>query len=226
MAGKNDRPKFILLVRHGSLDYKGRPPEEQHFYNRDEIMKPEDIMHLSSEGRKQMRELAQAIKEKGFKNIKIFSSPEIRTRESAEILREKLNIRKIEIDDNIIDVYAPGPYYEGMTMAEHRSMKGNVYKKSRWGKYDHERPEEIVKRMKRAFWRAAQKVKPGETAILVSHGDPLGWLINTLLTGKIPEPQKLREIIYPGKGEAMVAIIDPKGELFTLYSLKRGGEIY
>lgn len=47
MAGKNDRPKFILLVRHGSLDYKGRPPEEQHFYNRDEIMKPEDIMHLS-----------------------------------------------------------------------------------------------------------------------------------------------------------------------------------
>ena len=47
----------------------------------------------------------------------------------------------------------------------------------------------------------------GETGILISHGDPIAWLINTLL-GKKLTPRTLTQGIYPKKGEGSVFVMD------------------
>jgi len=208
-------PRFVTVVRHGELDNpKGI------VYNRDNLMDPNDIIHLSIQGKDQMRQVAKTLSDRRFNSVGIFSSPETRAIESAETLRENLQSAVIEIKtlDGLDDSLSPGPYIEGMKMGEFMKLGGNVYDSSRWGKYDHESSESIVSRTQNIFWRAARSLKAGENAILVSHGDPIAWLLNSLEGSEI-SPDKLRDMIYPKKGEAVVAIIDPKGELFTMYSL-------
>jgi broad specificity phosphatase PhoE len=219
------RQKSFLLVRHGNLDYQGRSPEKQYFYNRDEVMESGDRMHLSQEGEKQMKKLGQAIKKMGLENITLYSSPQIRALESAKILMKKLGLKSIEIEDGLTDIYAPGPYQKGMTMAEYEAIGGNVYTE-RWDEYNHERPKEVVDRMNKAFQKISKQTKPGEAAILVSHGDPLGWLIHALGAEGIPKPERLRDKNYPAKGEAWLVVINPNSEVTTLYQLKKGGEFY
>ena len=70
-----------------------------------------------------------------------------------------------------------------------------------------------------AFNALAQSLKTGETGVLISHGDPIAWLANTLGTQNIPISQNLRELRYPAKGEGLVAVLDPNGDLFTIYRL-------
>lgn len=205
-------PKFILVVRHGELNNP-----KQIIYNRDPQMQTEDIMHLNPEGRQQMRELAKEIKKRRFRCEALVVSPEARTQESAQILKQYFPQLEITVDEKIDDVYAPGPYKKGLTMNQLREMKGNVYDRSVWEKFNHETQEEVVQRMHAVFWETADKLTVSQTGILISHGDPIGWLTNYLNTGKIPQPQELRKLIYPPKGAAVVVVVDPKGKLFTQY---------
>lgn len=210
----NYGPKMVVVVRHGELENpKGM------VYNRDAVMKPEDIIHLSSEGTDQMETLAQLLKQRRFNCVEIVSSPEERAKESIGAFNKVLNIRESATDPNLDDVYAPGPYREGMTMKELAEIGGDVYDESRWGQYNHERPEAVAARMEKAFWAVAQKLKVGETGVLVSHGDAIAWLLNKITSDKLPYPGELREKLYPVKGSGTLAVIDPEGKLFTLYSL-------
>ena len=208
-------PRFITVVRHGELENpKGI------VYNRDNLMDPNDIIHLSIEGKDQMGQVAKILSSRRFNSIGIFSSPETRAIESAETLREILQSATADIKtlDGLDDSLSPGPYMEGMKMAEFMKLDGNVYDKDRWGEYGHESPESIARRTQDTFWSIARSLKAGENAILVSHGDPIAWLLNSLEGSKV-SPDKLRDMIYPNKGEAVVAVIDPKGNIFTMYSL-------
>lgn len=204
-------PKFVLVVRHGELDNPRRI-----VYNRDPDMAKENIMHLSKEGSEQTRLSSEEIKKRGFRPVILRTSPETRTCESAQIISTTLGI-EIEKDKNLDDVYAPGPYRRNLTMDNLQEIGGNVYDQSIWGEYNHETPEEVVKRMSTVFWEVTNKLTIGQTGILISHGDPIAWLANFLNCGKIPEPEELRKLIYPPKGAAVVAVIDPKGTLFTQY---------
>ena len=197
--------KFIIVIRHGELDNPKRI-----VYNRDEVMKKEEIIHLSDYGKEQMRLLGELIKKRKFRVAKIFHSPETRVRESTHELNKILRVIDVAVKKELDEVYGPGGYIEGINIDQwENDMRGDAYDESRWGKYHHEKPEEIIKRMEKIFWEIERSLKIGETGILVSHGDPIAWWIN----------YKLRSLFYPKKGEAIVVIVDSQGKIFSHYIL-------
>ena len=209
----NFDPKFILIVRHGELENP-----KAIVYNRDSVMRPEDVLHLNTQGKEQMEELAQVIGERKFHCTALLVSPETRTRESADILARGLGLEPVVTDD-LEEVYAPGPYLEGMTTSKWLQIHGNVYDTNRWGNYHHETPKEIVARMERAFRTIKERLGVGETGIIVSHGDPIAYLVNYLATGKIPPPDTLKSSHFSTKGQGVVVVLDPHGNFFTTYIL-------
>lgn len=200
--------KFIILIRHGELNNP-----RNIVYNRDNVMRAEDNMHLSPRGIEQMKNLGRLIEEKGFKVQNIYISPEIRCQESIRYLIEGHHFSKWGIEQDLDDNYAPGPYLLGMTMDQLKEIGGNVYEGPMAKRYHHESPEQIVKRMRKAFDRAVLRLDIGETAILVSHGDPLAWLFNDIIIGYIPVPSVLRDSFYPEKGVGTVIVLGPRNKL-------------
>jgi hypothetical protein len=106
-----------------------------------------------------------------------------------------------------------------MTMDQLAEIGGNVYSQ-RWKKYQHEQPDSVVKRMHQQFIEISNSLKTGETGVLLSHGDPIAWLLNTLYGELIPEPENLRDLEYPAKGEAVIVIINPDNTIYSSYSTR------
>ena len=186
-------------------------------------MKKEDIIHLSDSGKKQFQELGSLIQRRKFRVTQILHSPQTRATESAFELNKSLRV-PININADLNETYLPGPYIEGINIKEREGLLGgDAYDQSRWGKYQHELPQAIIIRMDHIFWQTVKKLKIGKTEVLLSHGDPIAWWINHQLTGKIPESKRLHSMIYPEKGQAIVAIIDPQGNWFTHYLLHENG---
>ena len=73
--------KYIIFVRHGE------PNNPKHIvYNLDEVMRKEDIIHLTVYGKKQLKALGRVIKKKGFNVVKILHSNQTRVIESSKAL--------------------------------------------------------------------------------------------------------------------------------------------
>lgn len=211
--------KEVILLRHGEISNPSGI-----VYNRDKAMRKGEEIHLSREGRRQIVELGNLIKEKKIKVKFIISSPETRTLESAQELQKALKVRDIEISDLLDDVYAPGPYIEGMSMKEHEARKGNIYDRDRWRAYNHETPELAIERMRLIFSEATQRLKISEACVLISHGDPIAWFANTINSKEIPNPQDLRSQIYPSKGNGILYIVDKENNIIGEYILKEREE--
>lgn len=222
----NNQLKYVILIRHGDLNNP-----RNIVYNRDSAMKKNDIIHLSQLGRQQLEALAKVIQKK-LNLVIIFTSPETRTIESTQIIakRFKLRSKQTAVSADLDDVDAPGAYLEKLSMTEWRKLDGNAYDQDRWNKYYHERPKQIIKRMEKIFWKAAKKLSGGQAAALISHGDPISWFVNYLLTKKIPPAHQLRHLIYPKKAEAIVFIINDKNNVLDYYQLTdptlKQGSIY
>lgn len=217
-------PKFVIVARHGELDN----PKDI-LYNRDSAMRPEDIIHLSNYGRAQMRILGELVKKRKFRVSSIVHSPSTRAVESKDELNEALGVNsdKIITLEDLDDVRAPGGYISGMKLAEFERLGGDAYDQKLWAKYNHEDVASVAKRLDDTFWTVVRDLKVGNTGVIVSHGDPIAIWIQHLLSGQVPLAVNLRKGIYPNKGEAIVAIIDPTGHFFTYYiltdpSLKKG----
>jgi len=199
-------------VRHGELNN----PKEI-VYNRDKVMQSEDIIHLSKTGEKQLMDLAKIIKNQQFRPRLLWTSPETRTVESAEALAQVLKV-KLEKKQDLDEIYCPGPYLEKLKMPLWRKT-GNPYDQKRWAKYDHEKPANTVKRLTRIFWQIVEKLKAGETGVLVSHGDPIMWLVNYLNYHDILDYPELQKRYYPKKGEAIIFILNLKNKILKHYLL-------
>lgn len=116
-----------------------------------------------------------------------------------------------------------------MKIKQLREENVDYYDPIRWAKYNHEEPEQIIERMTRAIWDMADSLEPGATGILVSHGDPIAWAANYLLLGTIPEPKKLREKLYPTKGQALMLTVVPSTRTIRAHQLinnPQPGNIY
>ena len=215
-------PKFILVVRHGDPDNP-----KNIVYNLDQEMKAEDIIHITEYGKEQMHLLGVIIKNRRFRVKSFRYSNQTRAVESTVALNDILKVKDVKDEQSLKDVYAPGAYFEGLTMDDWKVQGGNAYDEKRWGKYNHEKPEKVIERINQVFWENVNGLNVGETVILLSHGDPIAWWINYQVTGKIPQADALRDQIYPNQGQAIVCIIDPQGNFFTHYiltdpSLKEG----
>lgn len=207
--------KEIILLRHGELNNPSGI-----VYNRDRLMRKGEEIHLSMEGRVRIQELGNFIRGKGLKVKMIISSPESRTLESARELQKALDLPKIETSELLDDMYAPGPYLEGMSMEELEKRKGNVYDRGRWGKYNHESPEQAIERMRSVFYQTAKRLNISEACILVSHGDPIAWFANTINGETIPDPRNLRNLIYPSKGNGILYVLDKENKISKQYVLR------
>ncbi|MBI4225836.1 histidine phosphatase family protein [Candidatus Roizmanbacteria bacterium] len=206
--------KFILMVRHGDPDNP-----KNIVYNLDEVMKEEDRIHITDNGRRQLKALGMVIKKRKFRVARIVCSDQIRAVESEKELNRELGVSEEQVDPRLKDLYAPGAYLEGLTMDDWKNKKGNAYDEKRWGKYKHERPEKLIDRINQVFWENVNGLKVGEAVVLLSHGDPIAWWINQQVTGQLPQTDALRDQIYPNQGQAIVCIIDPQGIFFTHYIL-------
>lgn len=209
--------KFIVLARHGEFDNP-----RNIFYNRDSVMKPQDIIHISNAGIDQMKELGELLNERKLTVTRIYTSPQTRTMESSKELSKALGGVEIIVDNDIDEAFAPGPYLEGMTMDEFLKNKINVYDENVWGKYSHEKPSGVIARMQRALMRIINELRNGEAAVVISHGDPIAWLINSLNEQKMPQPENLREMIYPAKGEAVLLKAEKDNKISILCILPEG----
>ena len=216
MSGMHDYgPRFIVVVRHGELDNQGR------LYNRDSVMKPEDIVHLNETGQLQMRSIGTLIKTRKFRVNQILHSPQTRTLESAYQLNISLGLPDDAVSgrDDLDEVFAPGPYKENLTMKEWVVLHGNCYDEKRWGEYHHEPIDKITQRGRDVFWQTAAGMTTGEAAVLISHGDPIAWMLNSVSNDEVPDPEELRQKIYPNKGDGFIVIIGPDGKVFSHYTL-------
>lgn len=226
----NYSPKFIILTRHGEFSNSKKLA-----YNRDEDMKKEDIIHLSEKGKKQMEKLGRLLIDKGFNIRQIAMSPELRVKESWEYLEQGIkgekNLKKESfyiasyIDKNLDEVFAPGYYKENKTIDDLLKAGGKIYDGTLAQKYNHEKPEEVLKRMRLSFMQMSSKLNPSETGVILSHGDPIAWLLNSLLfefsfQKEKPVPENLQFLCYPQKGDSYVIVLNPPGIFFTAYSIK------
>ena len=207
--------KYIILVRHGEPEN----PKKM-VYNLDEVMKKEDIIHITDYGKEQLRVLGRVIKKKKFLVTKIRYSNQTRAVESAKALNELLRVKDIKVEAKLKDVYAPGGYLEGMMMDELKKKPGDAYDPDRWSKYHHESPKHVCDRIDKVFQETKSNLNLGETAILLSHGDPIAWWINYQVMDILPNPTMLRSLIYPNQGEGIVVVLDSHNNFIKQFLLK------
>lgn len=213
MEIKGDEFKYIILVRHGEPNNP-----KKIVYNLDEVMKKEDIIHITEYGKRQLKALGKVIKKKHFKVVRIRHSNQIRAVESALALNKILKVKDIESEVRLRDVYAPGAYIEKLTMDEWKKS-GNAYS-LRWKKYNHETPQACYNRLNAIYGETAKNIKSGETGILLSHGDTIAWFVNFQASGKFPDPKILRNKIYPVQGQGIVMKLDLNNRLVDHFYLK------
>ncbi|MBI5732465.1 class I tRNA ligase family protein [Candidatus Jorgensenbacteria bacterium] len=181
-VGKNT----FLLFRHGEstsnvLDICGSHKDT-----------PEFAFDLTEKGKKQVEAAARRLKTK--KIDLIVSSPLIRTKKTAEIIKSFLGI-KIVFDSELVDIN-PGIFY-GRSVKEHHAFFKNDLQK-----FDTPPPEgESWNQTKRRMLGVIRKLNEeheGKRILIVSHADPL-WLLCGSFDGLTKEEQlKLR---YPKNAE-------------------------
>src|SRR3989344_5674539 len=100
----------IYLIRHGAVE------------------NPNDVVYgrmpgfpLSEVGREQIRQLAEGLRSKGVRFEAIYSSPLQRALQTAQILKEELDLANIKINEELIDTAVPG--IEGKLMDVVRAVE-------------------------------------------------------------------------------------------------------
>ncbi len=147
----------IYLVRHGH------------------IVNPEDVFHgrlpgfpLSDKGREQAQAAAQYLSDRPI--VAIYSSPMLRTRQTAAIIQEALDPRPpLEIEPLLHEVYSP---YDGWSHEEMEARKWDFYSDVA---DEYEQPADILQRIRAFFWKMRQE-HSGQHTVGVTHADPLAFI--------------------------------------------------
>lgn len=161
---------------------------------------------LSEEGRRQAERIGQWFKDNSFMNLPIYTSPIVRTRETAKIIAS-ITKSKIYQDDDLIEV--KWSKLQGKPMPEGDDW-GEVYKPG-----VQEPPESIFRRIKKVF---DKRIKEGNDSIMVGHGDNLTLLYCFLM--KIKAPRNMDKYdLYVKKGE-MLFIKTLNGGEFEIKRIK------
>lgn len=172
-------------------------------------------IHLSKEGHRQMEQVGKTIKERGFEPKKIYSSILTRAKQSSNEIAKSFPQIKIVLEEDLQDVYAPTltsktiewlheMEAQGVDLYEHPDYVGDM-----------ETKVEIAKRMKKVLDKIILD-NPGDTVIVLSHGDPIAFLKAMITNSKepIPSTSKLKNNgHYPQKGEVWCVTFGPEDEI-------------
>ena len=150
----------IVLVRHGETDW-----------NRERRFQGHADVPLNEEGRRQVRELAEALAGESF--ARAYSSPLRRAAESAEILASRLAL-EVRPSDALKEVDVGS--WSGLTVAEVEARFPAGYR--RWiewrasGWEDGESYDELAQRVVAGLHELA-RAHPGGNVLAVTHGGPI-----------------------------------------------------
>jgi len=189
---------IIYFVRHGKV------------YN------PKNIWYgrlprfgLAEEGKGQIEQTAQYLTRQ--KIDLIYSSHQLRARQTAEIIRKKLNLPKINFSKYLLEIKTS---LQGNTFDYISTLNHDVFAAPHKKEVVGETIEEVALRMKK-FMLYVSKKHPGKRIIAVTHGDPL-MLVKALLEDLPIENASLRPgpKNYVKHGEIYRVECDEKGPLF------------
>lgn len=157
---------------------------------------------LSKNGEEHAKRIGLWFKNNGCMNLPIYSSPVLRTRQTAEIIATYIN-SKIIFDERLIELW-----YEW----EGRPITYDLGTKEFFENQKRESFEDVLKRMISIL---EEKLNVEKTCIFVSHGEPINRLYHFLKKEKAPPVWEDKE--YVKRGEIMQLTYEKK----TLLDLKR-----
>lgn len=195
----------VYIIRHAEVEY---PLDEQ---GRRLMYPPET--HISQEGRDQFTRFARNLRDNGIR-FDIIESPDYtRALETADILSREMGEVPVVRNSSFTDSRVSG--YVGLPL----SLQQEIMDKGE-DIYDHpltpdqETREQIAKRMYEGFGDLVRR-NQGKTVALVSHGDPIRFLMFRLEhpAGEIPNMSILSKENYLKRGEAFCVTLDDEGNM-------------
>ncbi|RJQ36269.1 histidine phosphatase family protein [Candidatus Microgenomates bacterium] len=196
----------VFIMRHGEID---NPKQVMYGGNIDLL--------LNEKGKKQIRSISEKIKKSGYKINKIYSSPLTRTLMSSKIIADVFNIREIIKEKDLIDVDIPAMAGKPISLRnELHKSKRDEYEEE-FVRRGNESSDSVINRMRSAFYKIAKENK-GKTVGMVSHGDPIKFLIYVLQhPGEIVPPMYvLTKDNYPQKGQAVKVVLDENDKVLEM----------
>ena len=174
------------------------PAKRIHLVRHGEVYNPSGVLygrlpnfHLSDTGKLMASAAAQELKDQGFPIRAIFSSPLIRTQESAKPIEEIFGL-DAKTNENLIE---PWNVFEGRKL----SVKAVAVRPHWWWHFRNpakpawgESFIDIIARMQEAISEAAESVKDGDV-VLVTHQLPI-WVMHLHAAGEklMHDPRKRR----------------------------------
>ncbi len=149
----------IYLVRHGEYAnpkylFPGRLPE----------------FPLTERGREQVEKLAIFFQKRPI--VAIYSSPLLRTRQTAEIIASHLDL-SIKFDDRLLEVRTN---LEGISMQKFDETNGELSYLPQYYAKGAESMDELASRMV-GFIEEKRKEHQGKNALVITHGDPMRFVV-------------------------------------------------
>lgn len=183
----------VYLVRHG------------------EVNNPDGIIYgrlpnfeLSEKGKKEIDQTADFLSNKHIDAI--YSSPLERTRQTADIIKDKLGIANIHTSDQLLEIKTS---YQGEKFKDLDSLQSEVYLKPL--SPDDETIEQIAYRMLTFIEKLIEEEK-GRHIVVCSHGDPI-MIVKTAIQKKKLIFDIFKTNIYIQHGEVYKIIADDKDNL-------------
>lgn len=144
-----------------------------YFLRHGDVVNPKKIWYgrlsgfpLSKLGKTQMEKISGKLRSK--KITIIYSSPQLRSSQSAEIIRQKLNLKKIHFSRKILEVKSS---LQGELLSTLNKYKFFVFK-SADNSVKGETIIEMLRRME-SFIKDILQKHQGKNIVAVSHGDPI-----------------------------------------------------
>lgn len=197
-AKRATTPNAFYLLRHGERQDISRQKDNPKDYGPVIISSdPHVDVHISQQGKEDIRALAYRIKKDGGVDA-LYASDFIRTQETAQIISEVLGV-PVVLDERLRELNH-GSEFEGKTVAEYQaffvSPEERFTKKPEGG----ETLTDVRQRMM-SFIREVDAKNEGKKILIISHGDPLWILEGTLQNLSEEDSIALRERGYIKQGE-------------------------
>ena len=200
----------IVLVRHGETDW-----------NKKELFRGRADIPLNTVGIQQVTKTAQHLKILNLSIKKIYSSPLQRTRETAQVISNQLEIQPVEIIEEFID-FNYGQW-EGQPIELEKKKYPDIYKKWQEDPLHAVIPEgeslqDVKKRVKKGLDFVLKEAKD-QNIVIVSHKIIIKIIIGFLAAWdeknylKIEKDLASISIIEIDQGKASVHVLNDIGHL-------------
>lgn len=187
---------YVYLVRHGEVDnpnkiWYGRLPR----------------FGLSKQGEEEIAQTAKFLKSKPVG--KLYASPLLRAKRTAEIIQKEIKVPAITLSDHLLEIKSA---YMGQPLKVLQEIKFDVFTGPQRNKSD-ETLEQVAERITNFVDDVAKK-HTGEHVVAVTHGDLL-MTIKAVLKGMPLEVDSIRTgkgFRYVRHGEVLQVTVDDSGK--------------